>query len=39
MDLEMEILQQITDLAWEEATGRRPKPNRRDFDDPEPDWD
>ena len=37
MDLEMELLQQITDLAWYEATGRWPKPVRN-FDDPEPDW-
>ena len=36
VDVEMELLQQITDLAWYEATGRWPKP-RRDFDDPEPD--
>ena len=38
MDVEMELLQQITDLAWYEATGRWPKP-RRNFDDHEPDWD
>jgi hypothetical protein len=38
MDLEMEMLQQITDMAWYEATGKWPKP-RRNFDDPEPDWD
>jgi hypothetical protein len=37
-DVEMEILQQITDVAWYEATGKWPTP-RRDFDDPEPDWD
>ncbi len=38
MDVEMELLQQITDLAWYEVTGRWSKP-RRDFSDPEPDWD
>jgi len=38
MDVEMELLQQITDHAWYEATGKWPKP-RRNFDDPEPDWD
>jgi len=37
-DVEMEILQQITDMACYEATGKWPKP-RRNFDDPEPDWD
>jgi len=37
-DVEMEILQQIMDMAWYEATGKWPKP-RRNFDDPEPDWD
>ena len=35
-DVEMEILQQITDMAWYEATGKWPKP-RRNLDDPEPD--
>jgi hypothetical protein len=38
MDVEMELLQQLTDLAWYEARGKWPKP-RRNFDDPEPDWD
>lgn len=38
MDVEMELLQQITDDAWYEATGKWPKP-RRNFDDPEPEWD
>jgi hypothetical protein len=38
MDVEMELLGQLTDLAWYEATGKWPEP-RRDFDDPEPDWD
>jgi hypothetical protein len=35
MDVEMELLQQVTDSAWEEAKGSRPR--RRDFDEPE--WD
>jgi hypothetical protein len=39
MDLEMELLQEVTSLAWEEATGRRPKQSRGNSDDPEPDWD
>jgi hypothetical protein len=38
MDVEMELLQQLTDLACYEATGKWPKP-RRNFDDPEEDWD
>lgn len=38
MDVEMELLQQITDMAWYEATGKWPKPIRN-FDDPEPDRD
>jgi hypothetical protein len=37
-DMEMEILQQLMDMAWYEATGRWPKP-RRNLDDPEPDRD
>ena len=39
MDLEMELLQEITSLAWEEATGSRPKPSTRNFDDPDMYWD
>lgn len=37
IDVEMELLQEITDLAWEEATGSRPKRRRGRFDDPERD--
>ena len=37
-DVEMEIVQQITDLAWYEATGKWPKP-RRNYDDHEEEWD
>ena len=37
-DVEMEILQQITDMACFEATGKWPEP-RRNVDSPEPDWD
>jgi hypothetical protein len=39
MDVEMELLQQITDSAWEEATGSRAKPRRRSFDDAEQEFD
>ena len=38
MDVEMELLQQLTDLAWYEATGNWPEP-KRNLDDPESDWD
>jgi hypothetical protein len=37
-DVEMEIMQQIADLAWYEATGKWPKP-KSDFDDHEEEWD
>jgi hypothetical protein len=33
MDVEMELLQKVTDLAWAEATGSRPKRRRSDFDE------
>lgn len=39
MDVEMELLQQITDWAWEEARGSRSKRRRQSLDDTEQGWD
>ena len=38
-DVEMEILQQLMDMACYEATGKWPNPSTRNPDDPDDEWD
>ncbi len=38
-DVEMEILQQLLDMAWYEATGKWPKHSTRNPDAPDDEWD
>jgi hypothetical protein len=39
MDLEVELLEKVTDVAYYEATGKRPKRPSIFDHDPESDWD
>lgn len=38
-DVEMEILQQLMDMAWYEATGKWPNRSTRNPDEPDDEWD